>query len=309
MHLLHAFDELAQHARNVCLAIGVFDGVHLGHQRVISQARDDAKASDGLSVALTFDPHPIRVLRPDQAPLLLTSTAHKLTLIDQLGVDACLVLTFDKPFSETPAETFVARVADRRNQLREICVGSRFRFGHERDGDVRLLQKLAPQFGYDLKEIKPVLTSDGEMISSTSVRQHVLAGNLERAAAMLGRPFSVLGSVEKGDGRGHKLGFPTANLDPHNEVLPPNGVYAVRVLHGGQRFGGVVNIGIRPTFESRDHRRVLEVHIIEFAREIYGEQVEIMFLAKLRDEQLFESADALKRQIAADIRAARRLFG
>lgn len=309
MHLLHAFDELAQHARNVCLAIGVFDGVHLGHQRVISQARDDAKASDSLSVALTFDPHPIRVLRPDQGPLLLTSTAHKLTLIDQLGVDACLVLTFDKPFSETPAETFVARVADRRNQLREICVGSRFRFGHERDGDVRLLQKLAPQFGYDLKEIKPVLTSDGEMISSTSVRQHVLAGNLECAPAMLGRPFSVLGSVEKGDGRGHKLGFPTANLDPHNEVLPPNGVYAVRVLHGGQRFGGVVNIGIRPTFESRDHRRVLEVHIIEFAREIYGEQVEIMFLAKLRDEQLFESADALKRQIAADIRAARRLFG
>ncbi|HUK82110.1 MAG TPA: bifunctional riboflavin kinase/FAD synthetase [Verrucomicrobiae bacterium] len=309
MQLFRTLDELAPHARNVCLAIGVFDGVHLGHQRVINQARTDAKACDGLSVVLTFDPHPMRVLRPDQAPLLLTSTVHKLALIDRLEVDACLLVTFDKSFSETPAETFVARVADRRNQLREICVGTRFRFGHDRAGDVRLLQQLAPRFGYDLKEIKSVLTSDGEMISSTAVRQHVLAGNLDRAAAMLGRPFSVLGSVEKGDRLGHRLGFPTANLDPHNEVLPPNGVYAARVLVHGERHGGVVNIGVRPTFEVRPHNRMLEVHIFEFQREIYGQDVEVEFVRKLRDERKFASAKELKAQISADVETARRALG
>jgi len=308
MRLFRTFQELAPHAHNVCLAIGVFDGVHLGHQRVIGQARDDAKSRDGLSVVLTFDPHPMRVLRPDQAPLLLTSTAHKLALIDKLGGDACLLLTFDKPFSETPAESFVNSVADRRNQLREICVGTRFRFGHDRAGDVRLLQKLAPQFGYELKEIRSVLTSDGEMISSTAVRQHVLAGNLERAAAMLGRPFSILGTVERGDHRGYQLGFPTANLDPHNEALPPDGVYAVRVLVEQEKLGGVVNIGVRPTFKDKPHGRVLEVHILDFDREIYGQDVEVVFLQKLRDERKFDSVNALKAQIAADVQSARKLL-
>ncbi len=308
MRLFRTFEELAQHARNVCLAIGVFDGVHLGHQRVIGQARDDAKRCDGLSIALTFDPHPMRVLRPDQAPLLLTSTAHKLALIDKLGVDACLLLTFDKPFSETAAETFVACVADRRNQLREICVGTRFRFGHDRTGDVRLLQTLAPQFGYELKEIKSVLTSDGEMISSTAVRQHVLGGNLERVSAMVGRPFSVLGTVEPGDHRGRELGFPTANLNPHNEALPPDGVYAVRVHLGAELLGGVVNIGVRPTFKDKPYGRVLEVHILDFDRDIYGQDVEVAFLQKLRDEQKFDSVNALKAQIADDVQAARKLL-
>jgi riboflavin kinase/FMN adenylyltransferase len=308
MRLFRTFDELAQLARNVCLAIGVFDGVHLGHQRVIGQARDDARASDGLPVVLTFDPHPMRVLRPDQAPLLLTSTVHKLALIDKLGVDACLLVTFDKPFSETSAETFITRVADCRNQLREICVGTRFRFGRDRAGDVRLLQTRAPQFGYELKEIKSVLTSDGEMISSTAVRQHVLAGNLERVAAMLGRSFSVLGTVESGNHRGHQLGYPTANLNPHNEVLPPDGVYAVRVHFGAETLGGVVNIGIRPTFKDKAHVRVLEVHIFDFNREIYGKDVEVAFLQKLRDEQKFDSVNALKEQIAHDAQAARQLL-
>jgi riboflavin kinase/FMN adenylyltransferase len=297
--LLRTFDELPDDA---FLAIGVFDGVHLGHQRVIGTARDDAKAAGGVSVVLTFDPHPIRVLRPDRAPLLLTSTEHKLALIRQLGVDACLVAHFDKPFSETPAEKFIEQIAS----CRQVSVGTRFRFGHDRLGNVALLEKLAPRYGFTVKEIKSVLTTDGEMISSTAIRQHVLAGRLDRAAAMLGRPFSVLGTVEHGDHRGHELGFPTANVNPHNEVLPPDGVYAARTRLGDQRLRGIVNIGVRPTFGRSE--RTLEIHLFDFDRDIYGQPIEVEFAKKLRDERRFDSADALKQQIAKDIAAARQLL-
>jgi riboflavin kinase/FMN adenylyltransferase len=291
VRLFRTFDELPKAA---FLAIGVFDGVHLGHQRVIGAARDAGHPS----VVLTFDPHPMRVLRPDQAPLLLTSTEHKLALIRQLHVDACLLVTFDKHFSETPAEKFVEQIAS----CRQISVGTRFRFGHDRQGDVRLLEKLAPRYGFTVKEIKSVLTTDGEMISSTAVRQHVLAGNLERAAAMLGRPFSILGTVEHGDHRGHELGFPTANLNTHNEVLPPDGVYAVRTSFGP----GVVNIGLRPTFAGKTRR--LEAHIFDMAGSLYGREIEIEFVKKLREERKFASADDLKAQIAADVAEARRIL-
>ncbi len=299
MRILRTFEELTG---NVFLAIGVFDGVHLGHQRVIGQARDDAKTAGGESVALTFDPHPMRVLRPEQAPLLLTSTEHKLGLIRQLGVDACLLVTFDKTFSETPAEKFIEQIAF----CRQVCVGTRFRFGHDRAGNVALMEKLAPRYGFTVKEIKSVSTTDGEMISSTAVRKHVVTGNLDRAAAMLGRPFSVLGSVEHGDHRGHELGFPTANVNPHNEALPPDGVYAVRIRLGGDRLAGVVNIGFRPTFAGTTHR--LEVHIFEFDRSLYGEPVELEFVRKLRDERKFASMNELKAQIVADVAAARQLL-
>jgi len=307
MQVFRTFEELSGHSHKVCLAIGVFDGVHLGHQRVIGQARDDARVTGGTSVVLTFDPHPMRVLAPDKAPLLLTSTAHKLSLIEKLGVDACLLLTFDKPFSLTPPEQFIETVARQTNQLQEICVGTRFRFGHERAGDVRLMETLAPKYGFKAKEI-PSVTLDGEMISSTAIRKHVLNGRLDRATAMLGRPFSILGSVETGDHRGRELGFPTANLNPHDEVLPPDGVYATRVRVGAELPGGVVNIGMRPTFPGATPGRTLEVHILDFTRDLHGQNIEVLFLSKLRDEQKFASAEVLKTQIAADIQAARQIL-
>ena len=306
MQVFRTFEELAQHSHKVCLAIGVFDGVHLGHQRVIGQARDDARALGGTAVVLTFDPHPMRVLQPERAPLLLTSTEHKLALFGGLAVDACLLLTFDKSFSLTAPEQFIDTVARQINQLQEICVGTRFRFGHNRAGDGRLIEALAPQYGFAAKEIKSVMLG-GEMISSTAIRHHVLNGRLDSAAAMLGRPFSILGTAEPGDHRGRELGFPTANLNPHNEILPPDGVYAVRVATDGQSHNGVVNIGVRPTFTEAQSRRVLEVHILDFTGDLYGQHVEVLFLSKLRDEQKFGSIDDLKRQIAADILAARRI--
>ncbi len=307
MQVFRTFEELAGRPHKVCLAIGVFDGVHLGHQQVIGQARDDARAGRGMSVALTFDPHPMRVLQPQKAPLLLTSTGHKLALIGKLGVDACLLLTFDKPFSLTPPEQFIETVAHHTHPLQEICVGTRFRFGRDRTGDVRLMEALAPKYGFVAKEIKSVKLGD-EMISSTAIRQHVLHGRLDTARAMLGRPFSILGTVEPGDQRGRQLGFPTANLDPRNEVLPPDGVYAVRVIVGAEQFGGVANIGVRPTFVGVQARRVLEVHILGFARDLYAQDVEVCFLSKLRDEQKFISVDALTKQIHLDIEAARKLL-
>jgi riboflavin kinase/FMN adenylyltransferase len=275
---------------------------------VIGQARDDARSTGGTSVVLTFDPHPMRVLAPDRAPRLLTSTEHKLSLIERLEVDACLLLAFDKPFSRTPPERFIDTVARQTNQLQEICVGTRFRFGHDRAGDVRLMEALAPKYGFVAKEIKPVTLGE-EMISSTAVRQHVVNGRLERAAAMLGRPFSILGTVEPGDHRGRELGFPTANLNSHGEVLPPDGVYAVRVKIAAELLGGVVNIGVRPTFAGTESRRLLEVHILDFTRELYGQNVEVLFLSRLRDEQKFATVEALKAQITADIHAAREILG
>jgi riboflavin kinase/FMN adenylyltransferase len=308
MQVFRTFEELAGHSHKVCLAIGVFDGVHLGHQRVIGQARDDARATGGTSVVLTFDPHPMRVLAPEKAPRLLTATEHKLSLIEKLGVDACLLLTFDKPFSLTPPERFIDAVARQTNQLQEICVGTRFRFGHERAGDVRMMEALAPKYGFVAKEIKSVTLGE-EMISSTAIRKHVLNGRLERAAAMLGRPFSILGSVEPGDHRGRELGFPTANLNAHDEVLPPDGVYAARVVVADEELGGVVNIGVRPTFAGSQPPRLLEVHILDFVGELYGRNIEVRFLSKLRDEQKFASTEALKAQITADIHAARQILG
>ena len=303
MRILRTLTELAAEKSPIYLAIGVFDGVHLGHQRVITQARNAAQQATGISVALTFDPHPIRVLRPDQAPVLLTSTAHKLALIQQLGVDAVVLINFDNAFATIPAENFIEQIAF----CRHVCVGTRFHFGHNRTGGSALLEKLAPRYGFTVTEIKPVLTPDGEMISSTAIRQHVLTGNLDRAAGMLGRPFSILGTVEKGDGVGRQLGFPTANLNSHHEAFPPDGVYATRVIVAGQTFTGVINLGRRPTFAGRSHQRVLEVHILDFDRDIYGQEIEIIFNRKLRDEQKFDSVAALQKQIAADIATARSL--
>ena len=321
MRIVRTFEELSTAARDVCVAIGVFDGVHLGHQRVIAEARTDAHAIGGTSVVLTFDPHPLRVLHPEKAPPLLTSTPHKLRLLEQLNVDVCLLLTFDILFSEQPPEQFIESLARHSHSLLEICVGTRFRFGHNRAGNVRLIEKLAPVHGYLAKEVASVKSGE-EMISSTAVRQHVLHGRLDRAAAMLNRPFSILGTVEPGDACGRQFGYPTANLNPSNEVLPPDGVYAVRVCMVGQAsrlsaapqsdarnasptFDGVANIGVRPTFKDRSHQRILEVHIFDLARDLYGLEVEVSFVQKLRDERKFDSADALKRQIGDDIAEAR----
>jgi riboflavin kinase/FMN adenylyltransferase len=304
MRIVRTFEELADANADICMAIGVFDGVHIGHQRVIGQALEDARQRDGQAVVLTFDPHPVRVLQPERAPLLLTSTAHKLRLIEGLGADACVLLAFDKDFAGTPPGQFIERVARATQRLRVICVGTRFRFGHDRAGDIRLIENLAPSYGYIAREIEPVRV-DGESVSSTAIRKLVVDGELERVARMLGRPFSILGTVERGNAVGRKLGYPTANIDPQNEAIPAHGVYVARARLGDEVHGGIVNIGVRPTFNRQDQGRTIEIHLLDFNRDIYGQDLEIEFVRKLRAEQKFESADALKAQIARDEAAAR----
>jgi len=297
MQVLHTLAELAT-LGPVHVAIGVFDGVHLGHQRVIAAARS------GTSVVLTFDPHPMRVLHPDKAPPLLTSTPHKLALIKQLGVDATLVLPFTREFADTPAEEFLKQLAAPAHRVRQICVGVRFHFGHNRAGNALIMEKHAAQLGFAVAEIPAVHTTDGEMISSSAVRFHVLHGHLDRAAAMLGRPFSLLGTVEPGDHRGRSLDFPTANLNLHNEVLPPDGVYAARV----EQRPAVVNVGLRPTFSHAAPHRLIEVHILDFTGDLYGKDIEVALIQKLRGEQKFPTIESLQAQIAADIAQARLLL-
>jgi riboflavin kinase/FMN adenylyltransferase len=310
MKIVQKFDELSNvlQCRGVFLAIGVFDGVHIGHQRVIGRACEEARAANACAIALTFDPHPMRVLQPDRAPLLLTSTEHKLALMQNLGLAATFVMKFDDKLAATEPEDFLKNLARGIQNLRAVCVGSRFRFGHKRAGDVALMKKLSAELGFEVHEIESVRAADGEIVSSTAIRQHVLAGNLQKAAQMLGRRFSILGTVEKGDNLGRKLGFPTANLNPHNEIMPPDGVYVAEVAIENKRFGGVINIGMRPTFADRSHRRVLEVHIFDFDREIYGEDIEIFFIEKLRDEKKFGSLDELRAQIGRDALKARSIL-
>ena len=308
MRLHHSIAELSAVPGPVCLAIGVFDGVHLGHQAVIGRALADAQAMGGTAVVVTFNPHPLRVMRPQQAPRLLTSTRHKAQLIERLGISELLVLPFTPEFAAMPPEDFVLALHAACHPLREICVGHTWSFGKNRAGNLELLKKLGDQLGFDEVGL-PAVEIDGEVVSSTSIRAAVEAGDLARAARLLGRDFTILGTVVHGDHLGRTIGFPTANLSAHNEQFPPNGVYAVKAVYEGRALPGVVNIGVRPTIAHASGERVLELHLFDFTADIYGQDVEVVFRRFLRPEQKFANLDALKAQIARDVADARRALG
>ena len=307
MKLLHAIEELTAVPGPIHLAIGVFDGIHLGHQAVIATATDRAKTIGGASVVLTFHPHPSQVLRPDRVSRLLTSTQHNIHLMKRLGVDALLIQLFDLEFSHTTPDEFVARLVRNSDRLRTICVGEGWMFGANRSGNIQLLDALSKQYGFELRTIPPV-EIDGAIVSSTRIREAVERGDFTIAERLLGRPFTILGTVDSGQQLGRQLGFPTANLRAHNEQFPPNGVYAVVAWHADRQFGGVVNIGVRPTIQSATGERLLELHLFDFDQEIYGEEVEVQFLRFLRPEQKFSDIEELRRQIAKDVSLARDVY-
>lgn len=300
---LTAIADLAALPAPVFLAIGVFDGVHLGHHAVITRALGDARAAGGSAVVVTFDPHPIRVLRPEHAPHLLTSTPHKTRLIRALGIEHLLFIPFDLAFAATPPDEFIRQLAGA-CALREICVGHQWSFGKGRAGNLELLQRLGAQLSFAEVGV-PAVEIDGEIVSSTLIRHAVANGNLAKAARLLGREYTVLGTVVRGAQLGRQLGFPTANLAAHNEQFPPDGVYAVEVQRNGTRLRGVANIGIRPTVAAPDGQRLLEVHLFDFADDIYGEDLEVTFRRFLRPEKKFDSLEALRAQITTDAEAAR----
>jgi riboflavin kinase/FMN adenylyltransferase len=307
MEILRSIPELANLRGPLFLAIGVFDGVHRGHQAVISTSADHARAANGTPVVVTFDPHPEKVLRPEYAPRLLTATQHKIALIRNLDVRHLLIIRFDKQFAGTEPEDFVQQLVTHSKPLREICVGHEWSFGKNRRGNLELLKKLGAEFNFEVIGVPPV-RSNGEVVSSTAIRQAVEKGDFAKAAAMLGREYTILGTVTHGDSLGKKIGFPTANLSAHSEQFPPNGVYAAEARINGEVYRGVVNLGVRPTIATGKSERVLEIHLFDFDHDIYGKDVEVRFIKYLRAEQKFENLDALVAQIRRDVDQAREIL-
>jgi riboflavin kinase / FMN adenylyltransferase len=307
MEILRAIPDLTRLSGPIFLAIGVFDGVHRGHRAVISTSAEHAQSAKGTPVVVTFDPHPMKVLRPWEAPHLLTATQHKIRLIRDLGVQHLLVIKFDKAFAATAPEDFVQQLVMHSKPLREICVGHEWSFGKGRRGNLALLRKLGAQLDFQVVGIPAVTLGNGEPVSSTAIRHAIEAGNLAKAAEMLGREYTILGTVVRGEHLGKKIGFPTANLSAHSEQFPPNGVYFAYATLDEIVYPGVVNLGYRPTVSSSKSERVLEIYLLDFDRDIYGKDIEVRFVRYLRPEQKFESMNALARQIEVDVQQARKL--
>jgi riboflavin kinase/FMN adenylyltransferase len=295
-------DELSAEAHGGAVAIGNFDGVHLGHQALLARAVALARASGARAGVLTFEPHPVRALRPQLAPPLITSLDRKLELLAGCGLDAAVVQPFDLAYAATTAAAFVERDLQGALGVRDVVVGWDFTAGHER-ARVEALRPLLAARGLALHVVDPV-TEGGLTVSSTKIREFLLEGKVEAAAQLLVRPHDVEGAVERGAGRGRGFGFATANVRPE-AMLPANGVYAVRARAGGAWWGGVCNVGVKPTVQAAGPV-VAEVHLFDHpGHDLYGEAMRVAFLARLREERRFPSIDALRAQIGADAAAAR----
>lgn len=307
MRIIRHPDDLIAQGRPVCAAIGTFDGVHLGHQQVIRQAVTDAEQQEGLGVVVTFDRHPAAVVAPARVPPLIYSVPQKLRAIRSLGAGMVLLLDFDRKFSLQSGEEFVRNLARAAGRLHSVCVGSTFTFGHRRSGNVELLRRLGRELGFVVHGLAAV-SLDGQPVSSTRIRQAIRHGHLDAAQQMLGREYSLAGTVVAGDRLGHQIGFPTANLDVSGRALPPTGVYAIHATTGKARFRGVLNIGYRPTLQSPTPQLRVEAHLFDFEGDLYGVELEVTFVEKLRDERKFPSLEALREQIATDVACARKRF-
>jgi riboflavin kinase / FMN adenylyltransferase len=298
-------------ARTV-VGIGNFDGVHLGHQKILHGVMERARRGDGGDVAgelmatvLTFYPHPARVLRPSAAPALLATLEQRLEAFDAMGMDAALVLRFDEALSKVGAEEFARRFLAETLRAKAVLVGGNFRFGHRQAGDVKLLTAIGADCGFEVCIVEPV-TVDGEVVSSSAIRAAVVDGKMEEATQFLGRPFSMEGEIRPGTGTGRKLVVPTLNLTTEQELLPKNGVYATETILGGRRFFSATNVGMRPTFDGT--RLAIESHLFEFDEQLTSGRMEVRFRKRLRDEEKFPSVDALREQVMRDIAQAREYF-
>ena len=299
MKIIRTANELKPGSKKICVAIGVFDGVHLGHQRVLQQTLSDAARCQGISVAITFDRHPNSVVAPERVPPLIYSLPQKLRAIESLGADAVLLIQFDKKFSEQPGEEFICSLAQDLGKVHRVCVGADFVFGHRRSGNVALLKKLGAELNFSVHGLAAV-SLDGQIVSSTRIRETIRAGDFDAASQMLGRPYAISGRVVEGDRLGYKLGFPTANLDATGLILPPNGVYSGCAKLKEQLYRVALNIGLRPTVASAAPQLRVEAHLLDFDGVLYGEELEVEIGEKLRDEKKFASATELREQIARD---------
>lgn len=285
------------------IAIGVFDGVHVGHQALIRQTAEGAKQKGGRALAATFDPLPIQALAPGAPPSALTDVDERVRLLHEAGASDVVVFLFTKEFAALAADEFIRRLAAA-GEVRQIFVGEDFQFGHDRGGNVRALAAAGPTYGFDVVVATPV-KQGGEVVSSTRIRNALLAGDVQGAARLLGRPYSVRGTVVHGARRGRALGFPTINLAVAPErLLPRDGIYAMRVRVGDQQVAAAASLGVRPTFGGGD--RTLEAYLLDWEGDVYGERIEAAFVKRIRDELRFASAAELSAQIALDVEETRR---
>lgn len=299
MKIIHNLSNLKRPAKGTIVTVGVFDGVHLGHKKIIKRVVSRARDSGLKSVVLTFDPHPLKVLSPGLEVPSLISLKHRLEMLESLGVDYCIILHFTRKISLLSAETFVKKILSDKLNLKEIYVGENFFFGKGAVASIDALKKLSKRFAFKVVPVRPIKIL-GKTVSSSLIRDLIIRGDVSRASKFLGRPVSVLGTVVKGARRGRILGFPTANIDPHHEAVPPCGVYAVMVKLDDKVFKGILNIGTRPTFYGHRREPAIEVHIFDFNKKIYGRDIEVIFLKKMRDERKFSDQDLLAAQIKKD---------
>lgn len=288
------------------VALGAFDGIHLAHRKVLATAVERARILGVRALACTFDPHPLVILRPERAPTPITELSENLARIAAQGLDATLVVSFTPEFSRMEAEAFVSDVLRARLKAREVVVGFNHTFGRGARGNARLLQQLAPKYGFTAHVIPPLMV-DGVPVSSSAIRQALGAGDVARAMRFLGHAYTVRGRVLRGSGRGRQLGFPTANLKPERELILAPGVYVARADWEGSSAGAVVNVGVRPTFSEGEYW--VEAHLLDFAGDLYDKVLRLAFLGRIRPEQRFPDVEALRVQVARDVATARRVLG
>ena len=288
------------------LALGNFDGLHRGHLKIIERVRRGAAEHGGTPMAMTFDPHPSRIVRPDKAPPLLMTKAQRLEALERAGIAAVAVVRFTTELSQWDPEMFVRTVLVEWLRVSEVWVGANFLFGHDRSGNFSTLRTLGQRYGFRADKIDPVRYKEF-VVSSTRVRRLVAEGRMDEVGALLGHPYYIDGTVIEGKRRGRELGFPTANLRTGNELLPPNGVYATTTTIDGIFHASLTNVGVRPTFGDTA-KTMIESHVLGFDGDLYGCAVRLGFVQRLRDERKFEDVDALRSQMEADRRRAERLF-
>ncbi len=305
MEIIRDLETLTRHPYPVT-AIGNFDGVHMGHRAILKAAIDRARAAAGTAFALTFDPLPAKLLVPDRAPALILIPDDKLELLRLSGIDGVIVLNFTRELSKLSPRDFVRDYLSGKIGVREVVTGHSFTFGRNRAGNPAVLVELGREFGFDTTVVGPVKLG-GVEVSSTKVRELIATGDMRGAAKLMGGRYHFLhGAVVRGRERGRKIGFPTANIESETESIPPDGVYATRVILDDGAYGAITNIGMRPTFA--ETARTIEAHIFDFTRDIYGMRIKLEVIERIRPERKFDSADALKNQIALDLSKAREIL-
>jgi len=305
MKIFHG-TENANILRPTVLTLGVFDGLHLGHQRIMQTVVERAKAAGAVPTAITFDPHPRAVLHPDSAPPLLQTLDQRLANLEVLGIEQAIVVRFNREFADQEASDFLTQIVKERLHAKEVYLGKGFAFGKNRGGNIELLREMGKNLGFIADEVDEVQLR-GIRISSSSIRKLLAEGKINLARRMLGRPYGVEGVIIRGNRRGHTIGFPTANLKPHNRVIPKFGVYATATLIDGTWRKSITNIGVRPTFENTTEPSI-ETYVFDFDGDLYGDVLRVRFLYRIRDERKFSGIDELKAQIEKDSNRARNYF-